>query len=225
MFAAPAQYYSPLIQLQQFYPAQQQMMYGQNLNALNLASQNDESIESDSYFQISKSMYRTEKAKINQEFKLRNQWIKENSENPMTDEELLKEWRARATSSLDNSDISPEARAATKQYLKEQSELHEALDQDDAQNEADEYSQDQKEDRRSHIIECWQKVDELEQGLYDTYLHAEDGISGQTLFKQAQKHVKQQKAECTKLDKSSKAKKSRRMSRKTRKTIRRTRRN
>lgn len=114
--------------------------------------------------------------------------------------QLLREWQQRAQEALDNSDISPQARRSTKQYLKEQAELHEALDQDDAHEEAEEFTQEQKEDNKAHIIECWQKVDELEQALYDTYLNADDGAYGQTLYKQAKRHLSQQKRECAKLD-------------------------
>ncbi len=45
--------------------------------------------------------------------------------------------------------------------------------------------------KREAIGDCWAKVDELEQVWYETYMHADDGAFGQTLFKQAKKHLDQ----------------------------------
>jgi len=96
---------------------------------------------------------------------------------------MLREWRQQAIEALNNSDISPTARDATKQYLEEQADLHEALDKDEADQEAADYEEDQQVQLREHISECWGKVDELEQAWYETYMHADDGAFGQTLFK------------------------------------------
>ena len=84
-------------------------------------------------------MYQNERAKIAEEFKLRKQWIMEYSDHPQSDNELLREWRQQAIDALDNSDLRPQAREATKQYLEEQADLHEALDKDEADQEAADY--------------------------------------------------------------------------------------
>lgn len=59
MFAVPVQMYSPLMELQ--YAPVHPMLYGKNLAPVNLAQDIDQSIDKDSYFQISGQMYRTEK--------------------------------------------------------------------------------------------------------------------------------------------------------------------
>jgi hypothetical protein len=107
-------------------------------------------------------MYTNERQKIAEEFKLRRQWIEEYSDHPQSDTELVREWRQQALEALDNSDISKQAREATKQYLEEQADLHEALDKDEADQEAAEYQEDLEMQKRENISTCWGKVDELE---------------------------------------------------------------
>lgn len=207
MFAAPAQYYPALQQLQ-YAPATS--LYGQGLAPMNLnLAEEKAAIGKDRFFLVSKNLYKNEKAKINEEYKLRREWIKEYSDQPKTDLQMLREWRQQAIAALDGSDISPEARQATKQYLEEQAELHQALDEDEAENEQADYEEDLDVQKREAIGDCWAKVDELEQVWYETYMHADDGAFGKTLFKQAKKHLDQQTRECKRLDKGG-AKKSHR---------------
>ena len=97
---------------------------------------------------------------------------------------------------LNHSNISPNARKAVKQYLKEQKELHDALDRDEAREEKQDEAAEQELIKRNKVGHCWNKVDFLEQTWLHTYMTADDDDFGQTLFKQAKKHLDDQVKEC-----------------------------
>ena len=155
-----------------------------------------ETVDNDFFFGISKNMYKNEKAKIDEEYKLRKEWIKNYSVQPKLDMQMLKEWKEESMKKLNHSDISPEARKAVKQYLKEQQELADALDRDEAKQESLDHQEDVMMEQREQLSACWTKVDELEQVWYDTYMNTDDDEFGKLLFKQAKGHLDQQVKEC-----------------------------
>ena len=138
--------------------------------------------------------------RIEEEFKLRGEWINDYSDEKALDKTLLKEWKKEAIAMLDHSNVSPEARQAVKQYLKEQKELHEALDKDNATHEQELAAEEEELIKRNAVGHCWSKVDFLEQTWLHTYMTADDDAFGQTLFNQAKTHLDQQVKECTKLN-------------------------
>ena len=107
---------------------------------------------------------------------------------------------------LNHSNVSPEARKSVKQYLQEQKSLHKALDKDNSEHEKVLFAEEEELIKRNAVGHCWSKVDFLEQTWLHTYMTADDDSFGQTLFKQAKKHLDQQVKECEKLNKSKKSK-------------------
>ena len=73
----------------------------------------------DPYFGFAKEVYQGQRERINEEFKLRNEWIQNYSDEPKLDTEVLKEWKVKALEMLNHSNVSPAARAHVKQYLAE----------------------------------------------------------------------------------------------------------
>ena len=172
------------------------------LDLMHLAD--DGAAAKDPYFTLSKELYKNQKTRIEQEFKLRQEWIKDYSQEKALDTQLLKEWKTEAMKILNHSNISPEARKAVKQYLTEQKQLHDALDRDEAKEEKADEEAEQALIKRNEVGHCWNKVDFLEQTWLHTYMTADDDEFGQTLFKQAKKHLDQQVKECQKIEKGNK---------------------
>ena len=166
-----------------------QMGYG--LQLMNLAE--------DPYFAVSEEVYDNQKARISEEYKLRKEWITNYSDEKALDNQLLEEWKAEAMKMLNHSNVSPDARKSVKQYLKEQSELHDALDRDEAREEKEDAEAEAALIKRNAVGHCWNKVDFLEQTWLHTYMTADDDEFGQTLFKQAKTHLDQQVKDCKKI--------------------------
>ena len=159
-----------------------------------------QNLSQDPYFVVSKTVYDNQKTRILEEYKLRKEWIDKFSNEKALDNQLLEEWKAEALSMLNHSNISPAARKAVKVYLQEQKELHDALDRDEAKEEKEINAAEDELIKRHEAGHCWNKVDFLEQTWLHTYMTADDDEFGQTLFKQAKKHLDQQVRECKKIE-------------------------